>query len=441
MIPLTTSYPMTEPFSKTEPETSHAKRFVELVNQRNAIDLDALLKSDRDLCVAIDTHWFGFDSPAIVTAKDSEAVIKVLLRHGANINERSSWWAGSFGVLDGASPEMAQFLIERGAKLDIHSAAELGRSELVQDFLDAEPTLVNARGGDGQTPLHVAATIEIVNILLDQGADHSVRCLDHSATPVQYAVSNPETCRHLILRGATPDAFLACAIGDREMLEQILQDEPEAIVSRVGSCPHTSPVDERSHLHIYFWKLLGASTPLDVAREFDHRQLYRELFEKSPPVQQFLAASREGDREKVQQIVSHTPDDFARLDPKQQTEMARAAWEGRLESVRVMLDFGFDPHLPGDENSTPLDRAAFHGHREIVELLLDVDPQPPLEFKNNFGSVPLACCAYGASHSWKQNTDHLGTAKALIAAGAKVDPSWLPIQNEAIDQLFQSQLS
>ena len=431
---------MPELFCQIEPLTDNSKRFVDLVKQRKSAELDKLLKSDGDLRGQIDTHWFSFDSPAILVAKDSEAVVKVLLKHGSKINERSSWWAGSFGVLDGSTPEMAQFLIERGATLDIHSAAELGKSDLVKEFLDRDPTLVNARGGDGQTPLHVAATVEIVDVLIGCGADYSIRCLDHSATALQYAVSNPEVCRHLILRGATPDIYLACALGDRELVEQISREEPNALSSRVGSCPHTSPIDERSHLHIYFWKLLGASTALEVAREFDHRQLYRALFEKSSPVQQFLAACWDGDRKQVEQVVAKSPNVFAELGEKEQTEMARAAWDGRLESVRVMLEFGFDPRLPGDENSTPLDRAAFHGYREIVELLLESDPHPPLDFKNRFGGVPLGCCAYGATHSWKQGTDHLGAARAMIAAGAKVDPSWLPIENEAMDQLFRSHL-
>ncbi len=431
---------MPEPFCKLEPATDNSKRFVELVKQRKANELDSLLKSDSDLREQIDTHWFSFDSPAILSAKDSEAVVKILLKHGSNINARSSWWAGSFGILDGTSPEMAQFLIERGAKLDLHSAAELGKLELVQEFLERDPTLVNARGGDGQTPLHVAATNSIVDVLLEQGADLSIRCLDHSATAVQYAVSDPEKCRHMILRGATPDIFLACALGERELFEQLLSEDPDVLQSRIGNCSMTSPVDPRSHLHIYFWKLLGATTPLEVAREFDHQQLYRALFEKSSPAQQFLAACWDGDREQVKNVVSRSPNVFVELNAKEQTEMARAAWDGRLESVRVMLEFGFDPHLPGDENSTPLDRAAFHGHREIVELLLESDPHPPLEFKNRFGGVPLSCCAYGATHSWKQNADHIGAANALITAGAKVDPSWLPIENEAMNQLFRSHL-
>lgn len=430
---------MPEPFCRIEPPDDVSREFVQAVKSRRFKRVDELLSDNEELRKNIDLHWFDFDSPAIVSANKSEEMVKVLLKHGANINVRSSWWAGSFGVLDGVNAQMAQFLIERGAKFDIHSAAEQGKLALVQEFIERDPSLVNALGGDGQTPLHVAATIPIVNLLLDNGADAHIRCLDHSATAVQYSVSNPEKCRHLITRGSTPDIFLACAIGDRELVEQVLQTDPESLSTRVGSCQHTGPIEKRSHNHIYCWKLLGAATPLDVARVFDHAQIYEELFRRSPAKQQFLAACWDGDRDKVESVLKTSAIVFSELNDFEQKEMARAAWDGRLESVRLMLEYGFDPHLPGDENSTPLDRAAFHGHREIVELLLEKDPDPPLEFKNAHGGTPLSCCAYGSVHGWKQNTDYVGTAEALINAGAKLDISW-QTKSDELTELFKKHL-
>jgi ankyrin repeat protein len=106
-----------------------------------------------------------------------------------------------------------------------------------------------------------------------------------------------------------------------------------------------------------------------------------------------------------------------------------------------MLEFGFAPHLPGVENSTPIDRAAFHGHREIVELLIEVDSHPPLEFKNAHGGTPLGACVFGSVHGWKQGTDYLGTAQALIDAGSEVNPDWLPCKNKLMDQLLRKHLS
>src|SRR4051812_1447664 len=78
------------------------------------------------------------------------------LRAGANINQKSHWWAGGFHVLDDAwrAPWMASFLIGRGAVPEIHHAVRLGMLEDVRRMLSEDPAAVHARGGDGQTPLH-----------------------------------------------------------------------------------------------------------------------------------------------------------------------------------------------------------------------------------------------------------------------------------------------
>ncbi|MEL7497831.1 MAG: ankyrin repeat domain-containing protein [Planctomycetota bacterium] len=432
---------MSETFCKLKPTNELEQTFVDLVNRRDHLQLDALLTQNPHLVQKIDTHWFSFDTPAIVAAKHDEPVVKVLLKHGANINERSSWWAGSFGVLDGVSRESAGFFIKRGARFDIHSAAEQGELELVAEFLERDPGLVNARGGDGQTPLHTASTLPIVDLLIQSGADLELRCFDHSATAVQYAVSEVDKCRHLIECGATPDIFLACALGDRALVELVFRQEPECLESVVGSCEHTSPVDPRSHSHIYAWKLLGAKTPLEVARAFSHNDLYQELFQRVGHRQQFLAACWDGESVTAKALAQKYPNLVSGLDEAELRLLPRAAWDGKLESVRLMLELGFDPHVRGDEASTALDRAAFHGEREIVELLIKMDPRPPLKMKNRYGGTPLGCCAYGATHSWKLTTaDHLGTAKALIAAGAEIDPAWLPAENVEIDALFRREL-
>ena len=63
-----------------------------------------------------------FDSPVIIHVRSRE-MLDVLLDAGADINGRSRWWAGGFGVLDCASPDVASYAIERGATVDVHAAA------------------------------------------------------------------------------------------------------------------------------------------------------------------------------------------------------------------------------------------------------------------------------------------------------------------------------
>src|SRR5262249_35694749 len=110
-----------------------------------------------------------FDSPAIVNAQSPE-ILDVLLAAGADLNAKSSWWAGGFGLLHGASRDQAAYAIKRGAFVDIHAAARLGMFDRVKELIASDAELVNARGGDGQTPLHFASTVEIAAYLLDRGA-------------------------------------------------------------------------------------------------------------------------------------------------------------------------------------------------------------------------------------------------------------------------------
>src|SRR5215470_10218513 len=131
---------------------------------------------------------YGFGQHAIFAAvqRSDLATIDMLLRFGANIKKRTEWWAGGFGVLDDCHPSLADFLIERGAELDAHSAARLGRIEELRERIAGDPKVVHARGGDGQTPLHCACTVAIAEVLLNAGADMDARDVDHESTPAQY---------------------------------------------------------------------------------------------------------------------------------------------------------------------------------------------------------------------------------------------------------------
>ena len=50
----------------------------------------------------------------------------------------------------------------------------------------ADAALIHARGGDGQTPLHFASTVEVAKFLVEKGADIDARDVDHESTPAQY---------------------------------------------------------------------------------------------------------------------------------------------------------------------------------------------------------------------------------------------------------------
>src|SRR5260370_26748162 len=150
---------------------------------------------------------YAFGGTALLAAvqRRNKDLIDLLLQAGADINARSHWWAGSFGVLDN-DHGLAPFLIERGAVVDAHAAARLGMLDKLKELVSVKPELVHARGGDGQTPLHFAATVEIAKYILSQGANINARDIDHESAPVQWMIRDRQTvARYLVQHGCQTD--------------------------------------------------------------------------------------------------------------------------------------------------------------------------------------------------------------------------------------------
>jgi uncharacterized protein len=71
-------------------------------------------------------------------------------------------------------PEAVALLLAVEPELDIFDAASVGRTERVVEWLDRDPSLLNARSSDGFSPLGLAAFFgqtETVKLLLARGAD------------------------------------------------------------------------------------------------------------------------------------------------------------------------------------------------------------------------------------------------------------------------------
>ncbi len=392
------------------------------VGTGTASDVRALLQKHPEVAKRIDEPHpqLPFDSTLLLAAvrrKDRE-IIDVLLEAGADINARSRWWAGGFGVLDGTDDALASFLIERGARVDANAAAHLGKLDALATLIGEDPSCVHARGGDGQTPLHVAATVEIAALLLDHGADIDALDVDHESTPAQYLVrERPEVARYLVDRGARTDILLTAALGDLARTRAHLEGHPSAIHTSVSDrfFPKRNP---HSGGTIYHWTLGGHKTPHVVAREFGHEDVYRMLMEASAAGTRLVVACALGDQAEVRAILGSTPSAATTLTPDERARLTAAAQSNEREPVRLMIESGWPLDLRGGEGGTALHWAAWHGNAAMVGDLLrggaDVEARDW-----TYNLTPVGWALHGSLHSWHRQTgDYGATVEAFAAAGA-----------------------
>lgn len=423
--------------TEAEKLPEEVREFKAAVESGDAKAVGQLLRKHRSVREQVDAPLFAFDAPAIVLVRDNRPMVEVLLAHGADINARSRWWAGGYGVLDLVDDETADWLIARGARLDAHSAAELGRVGALRALLDADPQLVHAPGGDGGRPLHFARNVEVAELLLDRGAEIDARDVDHRSTAAEHLVrSRPEVARCLVERGAAADVFIAVALADEARVAALIEAEPDCVNARIGRGRYLGLNDEWGG-HIYQWTIGFDVSPAEAAHHRGHHSVYAMLQTASPPTTRLLSACMVGDRDLATEVADKDPDIVSGLDQADKQLLAIAAWHGKLEAVRLMLDLGFDPHVRGPEESTPLDRASFHGFADIVRLLLDRDPTPPLDWRNRFGGTPLGACVWGSVHGWRKDTDYPATAEALIRAGSHYTADAIPCGNDAVDDVLR----
>ncbi len=410
------------------PSWTKLKHHVESFKDRRAAFFQAVRGGDRELVVKllnadsslVRCHDEGnFGAPAISTAaeRDDRPMIDLLLKHGADIDARSEWWAGSFGALDLASEPTSQYLLSCGATLTAHAAARLGRLEELKEILRQNPDAVAQRGGDGQYPLHFAKTPEIVDVLIDAGADLEARDLDHQGTSAQTQILNAAVLRKLVDRGAQTDIFMAIALDDLPLVKEHMAKDPAALNRRVDE-PGNPMIPSAPGRHVYNYSLRGVR-PFQAAINFDRHEIYEELMTHCPPSMRAVGAAWKGDRDAMLQILRKFPYAIAELADKDRLLLCESAKFPRPQALSLLLEAGLavntaDPH----EKMTAIHWASFHGRDDLIEIILPY--KPDLEQKNSYGGSVLGTGIHGSQHGWWPNNNFVRSTELLIAAGAVV---------------------
>lgn len=437
-----------ESFAKTPVE-----QFLDALHAGDVDRVRTLLETQEEVRASINAPISYFNSRPVARATKDVRLLDLLLSYGADLNLKSTWWAGGFGLLEnGITPNEAAPLIARGATVDIFAAAHLGMFNRLRELVDADPSLVHARGGDGKTPLHCARTVAIAQYLIDRGADINARDVDHESTPVQYLVRDaPEVARLLVSHGAWFDIFVAIGLRDATLVERCLGDDPQALDHRVGQGKYrvahdgTQPAtleeiaDRRGD--VYRWVFDANISAIEAAGRFGSEEILGLLLARATPAQRLLAACGKADRPTAQAIVDAHPGLVANLRPEDMRVIADKAADGSTAAVRLMLDLGFDQRVAGHDHGDALHWAAFHGNTDMVRALLERDA--PIGVRDGrYGGSPLQWCVYGAVHGWAKDRggDYPATVRLLLDAGETIEPSIVPTGRDDLDAALRTHL-
>jgi ankyrin repeat protein len=166
----------------------------------------------------------------------NKEMIEVLLAHGADINAKSKHGdTALFTAVMNGRRDIGEFLVAKGAKVDVFAAAGLGRVEQVASFLKTQPALVATTGPTGEIPLHTAAINgqnQVIELLLANGADVNAGG-KVIMTPLHFAASagQKDTAELLLAKGADIHAkdgngwtplHTAARCGKKELVELLL---------------------------------------------------------------------------------------------------------------------------------------------------------------------------------------------------------------------------
>ena len=417
---------------------SPADLFKAAVEAGDVEQVRQLLQSHPDLVARINEPMFSFDSPAVHVARTNLELLDLLLAHGADLNTRTSWEKGSFGVLEQVNPDEAAPLIARGARIDIWAAANLGMMAEVVALITGDPSLVHAKGGDGKRPLHFARTVEVARFLLDHGAEIDALDDDHDSTPAQHLIGDhPEVAGFLVAQGARSDLLLAAALGDVGLARRHLDADPGALAMRVDQDWFPMVDTAANGGHIYQWTLGFHVSAFDVARKRGHAEILDLLLKRADPLDRLLDVLWCGDDARADAILAADPHLVAHAPEKALRQVADAARNNNAAAVNAMLRCGFPVTALSQHGAMPLHWAAFHGNADMMEEVLRFNP--PIDAQDRqFHGTAIGWLIHGALDSWGYSTrQHGKCARLLLGAGARIDEASLPTGHDDVDRVLR----
>jgi len=181
---------------------------------KNAVEIaKILLDAGAEVDAVADTYGKGTTLGLVATSIHPKqagvqiALLETLLDYGAAIDALPDGWSPLISALHNGRPEAAEFLAQRGARLDLEGAAGVGRLDVVESFFNEDGSLktsaTKTQMDSGFFWACEYGRTRVVDFLLKKGAD--LRAGENTGlTGLHWAVVGGQlgTIRMLLERGA-----------------------------------------------------------------------------------------------------------------------------------------------------------------------------------------------------------------------------------------------
>lgn len=262
--------------------------------------------------------------------------IRLLVEAGADVDGKGD--DHEVGVLGWATcfvdvrQEVAAYLLDHGAKLDLWTAISLGRADDLRAMVAADRSLLAARMTRNQhrcTPLHHAVRKNrpgIVQLLLELGADPNARDATGATalTTASEEGADPGIVAALLGAGLTPDLRTVVNMARYGEAEKMLREDPSRIGPDGGDTIALHAAVRKRNLAAIRW-LLAHGVDVNAKRpmwDLNHTALHMTIE------------------------------------------------SGAIEIARLLLDSGADPNVRDDRHhATALGWAEFFGRDDMAELI------------------------------------------------------------------------
>ena len=344
-------------------------------------------------------HYACYDSLANSSVADANGLVAIarrLLELGADPNTRFPWLHHGVRrpVLWGSTRvtrllPLAALLLESGA--DPNDGVTLPMAASAGDVATLD--LLYAHGTNPNQPWATDGSATLYAILHWTRTPNGVQwLLEHGADPDPVFAANGETPLHV-----------AAAKWDVALVESLVQRGADVSRRRADGRTPYAIAELNGNREIADW-LRAHGAPDDLL-----------------PVDRLVAACGRGDRAAAETLLAERPALRDEITDAHYATLHRAAEQGDVAVLALLLDCGFDPSRGDAEiGKTALHSAAMAGRPDSVRLLLARGASPDVRDRE-FNGQPLVWAAEGSRSHADRASEYAEVGRLLLRAGSTTE--------------------